>query len=299
MAIVSLIALLVALAVVVLVSVQPWGKSTLAPNVSLAPPGLEGAVGDAVAVAPGQSFAVAPAQPAGSGAASLAGGELAAASDPARIRTGIAAAKVVASGSQGGVPSSPSKPAPEPTPSQPAPAPAAVPVAAPVSAPAAAPPGRVPPAPGSEPPGPIPGGVDPEEEALGPTDSVEIQVGDELEYSFSFYVEPTAFRLPGEEMPIVQIRSEESESASFGLQLWDDGAGQRGLWASGDAMGGERFLAPLAEGIEHQATLYLHASSEDDGFYVLTVDGLPVDARAWVSLIDPGSGCALIETFTP
>jgi len=141
--------------------------------------------------------------------------------------------------------------------------------------------------------------VDPEEEAPSPTGSVEIQAGDELEFSFSFYAEPTAFRLPGEEMPIVGIRSAESESASFSLQLWDDGDGQRGLWASGDAMGGERFLAPLAEGVEHQATLYLHASSEDDGFYVLTVDGLPVDARAWVSLIDPGSSYALIETFIP
>jgi hypothetical protein len=141
--------------------------------------------------------------------------------------------------------------------------------------------------------------VDPGEEAPGPSDSVEIQVGDELEYSFSFLVEPTVFRLPGEDSPIVQIRSEESESASFGLQLWDDGAGQRGLWASGDAMGGERFLAPLTEGIAHQATLYLQASSEDDGFYLLTVDGQPVDARAWVSLIDSGSSSALIETFVP
>lgn len=141
--------------------------------------------------------------------------------------------------------------------------------------------------------------MDPGGESPSPTDSVEIQAGDELEYSFSFYVEPAAFRLPGEDMPIAQIRSEESESASFGLQLWDDEAGQRGLWASGDAAGGERFLAPLAEGIAHQATLYLHASSEDDGFYVLTVDGQPLDARAWVSLIDPGSSYALIETFAP
>ena len=294
-----MIALLVALAVVVLVSVQPWDKSTLAPHVSLAPPGLEGAVGDAVAVAPGQPSAVAPARAAGSGAASPAGSELAAVGAPAEKQIDIASAEVVASGSRGGVQSGPSKPAPEPTPSQPAPSPEAIPVAAPVAspAPAAAPPGRVPT--GNPPPGPISGGVDPEEEAPSPNDSVGIQAGDELEYAFSFFVDPLAFGLPGEDRPIVRIRSEESESDSLALQLWDDGAGQRGLWASGEAMGGERFLGPLAEGVAHQATLYLQASSEDDGFYLVTVDGRPADARAWVSLIDPGSSYALIETFTP
>jgi hypothetical protein len=258
-------------------------------------------VGDAVEVAPGQPFAVAPAQPAGSGAAEPAISELAVVSNSAQIRTDIGSAQAVASGHQGGVPGGPSKPAPKPTPSQPAPAPEAVPVAAPVSAsvPEAAPPTRVPTGYGNQPPGPIAGGVDPEEEGPSPTDSVEIHVGDELEYSFSFYVEPTLFRLPGDDAPIVQVRGDDSESASFGLQLWDDGTGQRGLWASGDAMGGERFLAPLAEGVAHQATLYLRASSEDDGFYVLTVDGQPLDARAWVSLIDSDSSYALIETFVP
>jgi len=299
LAIVSLVALLVALAVGALIIVGPWEESTLAPRVSLAP-GLEGAVGDAVEVAPGQPFAVDPAHPAGGGAARLATNELAVASGPAQVRTDIGPAQVVASSGEGSVPRSPSKPPVlEPTPSQPAAPPEAVPVVAPVPAPApaAAPPTRAPTA--NPPPGPISGGVDPGEEAPGPGDRVEIQSGDELEYSFSFFLEPMVFGLPGEDSPIVQIRGEESESASFGLQLWDDGAGQRGLWASGDAMGGERFLAPLAEGVAHKATLYLQASSEDDGFYLLTVDGQPVDARAWVSLIDPGSSSALIETFIP
>jgi hypothetical protein len=283
----------------VLISVQPWGTSTLAPQLSLAP-GMGVALDDAVEAAPGRQLAVAPARPAGGGAARLATNELAVSSGAPQARADIDPAQVVASGGKGGVPSGPSKPpAPEPTPSQPAPAPEAVPVAAPVSAPEpeAAPPTRVPAGYGNQPPEPIAGGVDPEEE--GPSDSVEVLAGDELEYTFSFFVEPTAFRLPGDDKPILRIRNEASESASFGLQLWDDGAGQRGLWASGDAMGGERFLAPLAEGVSHQATLYLHASSEDDGFYLLMIDGQPIDARAWISLIDSGSSYALIETFIP
>src|SRR4029077_17780535 len=83
---------------------------------------------------------------------------------------------------------------------------------------------------------------------------------------------------------------------SFGLQLWDDDSGQRGLWASGDAMGGERFLAPVAEGVWHEAVGYFQASSEGDGFYLLILDGQPIDARAWISLIEPGNSSALIET---
>jgi hypothetical protein len=300
LAIVSLIALLVALAVAVLISLQPWGDdSTTVPQLNLAPEvgiGLD----DAVEAPPGRQLAIAPAQPAGGGEGRLAGNELAVASGPAQARTDIAPAQVVTSDRQD-VPGGPSRPpAPKPVPSQPAPAPEPVPVSAPVSAPApeAAPPSRTP-GYGTPPPGPIAGGVDPGEEAPRPSDSVEIHPGEELEYPFSFAVESTSFRSPGEDAPVLRIRSEESASASFGLQLWDDGAGQRGLWASGDAMGGQRFLAPLAEGVAHQATLYLRASSEADGFYLLTVDGQPVDARAWISLIDSGSSYALIETFIP
>ena len=95
----------------------------------------------------------------------------------------------------------------------------------------------------------------------------------------------------------MRFKGEASESPSFGLQLWDDGSGnQRGLWASGDAMGGERFLAPVAEGVWHEAVLCFKASSEGDGFYLLLLDGQPIDARAWVSLIDSASGSAQLET---
>src|SRR5204863_10066355 len=87
-----------------------------------------------------------------------------------------------------------------------------------------------------------------------------------------------------------------SEGPSFGLQLWDDGSGlRRGLWASGEAMGGERFLAPVEEGVWHEAVICFQASGDGDGFYLLLLDGQPIDARAWVSLIEPGSGDAQLE----
>lgn len=295
MAIVSLVALLVALAVAVLISVQPWGASTLAPQLSLAP-GIGVALGDSIEVAPGRQLAVAPAQPAGSGAARPGANEVAVTSGAPRLQMNIATAQAVASGGEAGAPSSPSRPPlAQPTPSQPTPAPEGVPVVAPVSAPVpeAAPPTRISTGSGNPPPGPIAGGVDPEEE--GPGDSIEIQAGEELAYRFFFHVEPTAFRAPGSDNLILQIRGEPGDDPSFGLQLWDDGVGQRGLWASGDAMGGERFLVSVAEGAWHEVTVYLQVSGEDDGLYLLTLDGQPVDARAWVSLIGSESSHAQLE----
>jgi hypothetical protein len=136
---------------------------------------------------------------------------------------------------------------------------------------------------------------------MGPVDegdgSIEVGEGDEHVLSFSFYVQPTAYRLPGAENLIMRFSSESSAPPTFGLQLWDDGSGgRRGLWSSGDAMDGERFLAPVGEEVWHEVTVYFQASSEDSGFYLLLLDGQPIDARAWVSLIEPGDGHALLET---
>lgn len=99
---------------------------------------------------------------------------------------------------------------------------------------------------------------------------VPVYEGEEHALSFSFYVQPTAYRVPGEENLIMQFHGEAGEPPSFGLQLWDDGSGaQRGLWGSGEAMGGDRFLSPLAEGAWHEAAVQFRASSEGDGFYLL------------------------------
>ncbi len=58
-------------------------------------------------------------------------------------------------------------------------------------------------------------------------------------------------------------------------------------------MGGERFLAPLAEG-PHELTIEYVASSEEEGLYRVSLDGQTIDWRAWVSLL-PSSGVALLE----
>jgi hypothetical protein len=172
-----------------------------------------------------------------------------------------------------------------------------VPVADPAPAPspqaAATPPARVPTGPGSN-PGPITSGPGPIGGGAGTV--FEVHEGDERAFSFSFYILPTVYTAPGEDNLIVQFRGEEGESPSFGLQLWDDGSGtQRGLWSSGDAMGGERFLAPVTERVWHEAVVYFQASSQGDGFYLLTLDDQPIDVRAWVSLIDSGSSDTQIE----
>jgi hypothetical protein len=125
---------------------------------------------------------------------------------------------------------------------------------------------------------------------------VQIHEGDEYAYSFSFYIQPEVYRAPGEENMILRVGDEMDQSHSLGLQLWDDGSGtQRGLWASGEAMDGERFLAPVTEGAWHEVVLYFQASSEDDGLYLLLLDGVPIDTRAWVSLIDSTAGYGLLE----
>jgi hypothetical protein len=289
-----LIALLVALAIAALVSLHPGEEDSTIPQVSVAPR-LGIGLGEAVVVTPGEQLAVAPAKPAGIEGPRLAASVATGAVGGSAARTGLAPARVVAvalaSPQPVGAPQPPAAEAPPPP--QPAPAPTAIPVSAP-SPPAAAPtrplPGDGGPSPPPNPsggPGPV-GGV-----VSGP---VQIHEGDEYAYSFSFYVQPEAYRAPGEDNLILRIADEADESHSLGLQLWDDGGGsRRGLWASGDAMGGERFLTPVAEGAWHEVALYFQASSEGDGLYLLLLDGEPIDTRAWVSLIDSAESYGLLE----
>jgi hypothetical protein len=288
-------ALLVALGFAALLSLQPWPTSSVAPGLSVAP-ALKVGLGDAVAVAPAQGLAVAPARPAMTGGPRLASNHRVAFDDGDHRQTaGIAPARPVPSVA-GGRPTGGSPKAPTPA-SPPLPVtPEAVPVAAPI-APSPSPTQPIASSPPQTPtdygrPGaPSVSGMDPGEDG-----AVEVSEGDEYAFSFSFLIQPTAYRPPGEENLIVRFRGEASDVPSFGLPLWDDGGDQRGLWASGDAMGGERFLAPVAEGEWHEAVICFRASSEGDGFYLLLLDGELIDARARVSLIDDGSGSALIET---
>lgn len=206
-------------------------------------------------------------------------------------RIGIAVARPL-DGAGHGIPATPPSPAPgaEPPPA----APVAVPVATPV---AVEPAPVVAPEPGGQTGhsggGPVSSGVDPGGFVTGP---VPLDEGDELALSFPFFVLPaTTFSAPGTDNLILRIEAVAGGPPSFGLQLWDGGTGDRGLWASGDATGGDQFLAEVVEGVWHEVAVYFRASGEGDGFYLVFLDGEPVDARSGVSLLAAGGGCGLAE----
>ncbi|HSS04755.1 MAG TPA: heparin lyase I family protein [Solirubrobacterales bacterium] len=171
-----------------------------------------------------------------------------------------------------------------------------MPVSAPPPAPqpetAVAPPTRVAAGLGGGPRGPIGAGAG---GSPSPVGAIQVREGDEYALSFPLWLDGTEYEAPGVESLITRFIGDTGEPPSFGLQLWDDGDGGRGLWSSGDAMGGERFLAPVAEGEWHEVAVFFRASSEGAGFYLLFLDGQPIDARAGVSLIGPGSSSAQIE----
>ncbi len=128
---------------------------------------------------------------------------------------------------------------------------------------------------------------------------VQIHEGDEYAFAFSFYIQTMAYGEPGVDNAILRLKSDASETPAFGLQLWDPVAGgqdgERGLWSSGEAVGGDRFLAPVPEQEWHDAIVHFRASSQGAGFYAVYLDGELVDAREAVSMIAPGSSYAQIE----
>lgn len=299
MAIVCLVVVVVALGIGALISLKFWEVDSVDPPMGVElGPGLEASVGGATALGRGDRLAIAPAQPAPGIGSAFAARDLAAGEGEARPRLEVAPAAVVVGVSTPAPAKQPGSPASQaPSAQQPAPAPEAVPVAAPAPAAVPAPgsaqetpavPGR--PAPGGSAGGPIAAGGG-SGVVSGP---VAIADGDELAYGFSFLAEPTAYREPGSENAILRFAAPGAEP-TFALQLWDDGEGGRGLWASGDAMGGERFLAPLEDGVWHQVAVAFRASGEDDGFYVLLLDGEPIDARAPAGLLDGDGDETLLE----
>lgn len=291
-----MIALLVALACGLLVALQPWAPTSVAPQLGLAP-GIGVALGEATPVEAGSALAVAEARPVPYDSGTRLEAEPATvAASGADLEAGIAPARALSRSGEGRSTEAPEAPGSEP--------PTAIPVAAPESPPEAitAPtvisqPAIVTPGPGKGglgggPSGPISAGTGEDD---GVAEPIEIGEGEERTVSFSFYVAPTAYRVPGDESAILRFIASAGEAPTFALQIWDDGIGGRGLWASGAAMGGERFLAPLAEGVWHSVALYFVASGEEDGLYLLTLDGEQVDMRAWVSLL-PAGGSAWLET---
>jgi polysaccharide lyase-like protein len=130
--------------------------------------------------------------------------------------------------------------------------------------------------------------------------TVRFYEGDEYYYAFSFYIESMVYGEPGAHNLIMQFKSDGEGSPDFGLQLWDyagdDGrSGGRGLWSHGDAMGGDRFLAPVPERVWHDVLIHFRASSQGAGFYEVYLDGQSIDSRTGVSMIVPGHGYAYIK----
>ena len=126
--------------------------------------------------------------------------------------------------------------------------------------------------------------------------------GDEYWYGFSFYINSMVYGRPGAHNLIMQFKSADSGSPAFGLQFWNyDGdddqyaAHPKGLWSHGTSMGGDRFLAPVAEHAWHDVVIQFRASGTGSGFYRLYLDGKPIDTRSGVSMIVPGAPHAYIK----
>lgn len=296
-AIVAVIVFFGALAGATLLILESWQENDVPLRLG-AVPEMEGALGDAVAVAPAPGVGVASARvaPAGRTALVAAAAPLGgAAAEVGSSRSAIAPARVAVA-AQPGAPSppvqAPASEQPAALQPQPAPAPtepAAVPVSVPASVPGTAPPGRGSFEGGMQ--GPIGSGV----EGGGTGDSFPLVEGGEYSLSFSLEAEPTAYRAPGVENLVVRLGGAPDGEPGLSLQLWDDGIGGRGLWASGTAAGGERFLAPVADGAEHDVVVDFRAAGEGEGYYLLFLDGQPVAAATGVDLIEAGAGEAVVE----
>ena len=129
---------------------------------------------------------------------------------------------------------------------------------------------------------------------------VEFHEGDEYFYGFSFYIVSMVYGHPGAHNLIMQFKGNDDGSPYFALGLWDyagdDGqSGGRGLWTEGEATGGNRFLAPVAEQQWHDIVVHFRASATGTGFYEVFLDGQLVDARSAVSMIPPSASYAYIK----
>jgi hypothetical protein len=223
LAIVSAIALFVALGLAALLSLQPWAASSVAPQLSVAP-GLGIGLGDSVVVSRDRQLAVEPAQPAAGGAPRFAAADVSVDKGEPQPRLGLAAARVVVASRQPGAPSqgSPQPSQPEPTPvPQPTPVPVAVPVATPPppAEPVAAPPTR---GPGGGTSGPIGAGGGGEEEEGATGEILQVCEGDDYTLSLS----PLGVAEGSEAPPVVShdltvYFGSSGEGTGFHLTLFD------------------------------------------------------------------------------
>jgi hypothetical protein len=243
LAIVSVIALLVALGLAALLVSQPWKADLVTPHLSVAPR-LGIGLGDAAVVSPGRRLAVAPAQPAAAAPRFVAAA--ATAEGDSQPRVGLAAARVVTAPDSVRAPAGPPG---QPAPEAPAPAPP-MPVTAPPPASASVPVSLPPPTPvlagsGGEAPGPVAaGGGTVEGGAAG---VIEVCEGDD----YTLAIPP----------------SEETE----GIE------------------------APPVDLARHDLTVYFANADEGEGFYLVFLDGLPVEIGDEPVAAESARRCARID----
>jgi hypothetical protein len=125
--------------------------------------------------------------------------------------------------------------------------------------------------------------------------TAELHDGDERYYAFSINVQRMMYGRPGAHNLFLQLKSDGEGSPNFGLQLWDY-EGKRGLWSHGNAMGGDRYLAPLAHNQWHDVLVHFKASTTGNGFYRVYLNGQLVDSRDNVSVIRPDRSSGYIKT---
>ncbi len=126
------------------------------------------------------------------------------------------------------------------------------------------------------------------------TDTIRFREGEERYYAFSFNVRSMQYGRPGAHNLLMQFKSDGTGSPNFGLMLWDYD-GKRGLWTHSDAMGGDRYLRPIAHNQWHDVVIHFKASRTDQGFYRLYLNGEQIDARSGVSMIRPDRTYAYIK----
>jgi hypothetical protein len=134
----------------------------------------------------------------------------------------------------------------------------------------------------------------------GTEGAIQIHEGVEYVFGFSFYIQSMVYGEPGADNVMVEFMSDASDARTFGLQLWQNTIEDplregRGLWASGEAMGGDRFLRPITERTWHDVAIHFLASSQGAGYYEIYLDGELIDLRGGVSLIAPGSTYSQID----
>ncbi|MBK5218736.1 MAG: heparin lyase I family protein [Thermoleophilia bacterium] len=124
--------------------------------------------------------------------------------------------------------------------------------------------------------------------------TVKFAEGDEYYYGFSFYIDSMVYGKPGAHNLIMQFKGNDSGSPGFGLMLWDY-QGHRGLWSHGQGMGGDRFLAPIAEHEWHDVVIHFEVSRVGAGSYELYLDGALIDARSQTSMLVSGATYGYIK----